>query len=706
MADNLVIVESPAKARTISRILKGSYAIKATLGHVRDLPEKELGVDTENGFAPVYVVPKGKKKAVKEIKAAAKDASVLYLATDPDREGEAISWHLIQAANLGKMPAKRVIFHEITEEAIKEAFRRPKRINMKLVNAQQARRILDRLVGYKISPILWRKVRKGLSAGRVQSVAVRMIVEREREIEGFVPTEYWTIEADLKKKGKGAVFRAELIGLSKGKKLTINKEQDATKLISHLEKATYKVSKVQHKEIARQPVAPFITSTLQQEAWRKLRFGTRRTMSIAQALYEGIPMDREDSIGLITYMRTDSTHVAAQAIKETRDYIAEKHGPDFVPKSPRIFRKKVKGAQEAHEAIRPTSVRREPVMMQPHLTDEQFKLYDLIWKRMVSSQMAAAVFDNTTIDIEASTEANKYILRAGSSNLKFLGFLMLYSEGSDDDENGKGKAQLPDLVQGDALDLLKLFPEQHFTKPPNRFTEATLVKALEENGIGRPSTYAPILSTIQERDYVVREKGHFKPNEIGFIVTDLLKDHFQEIVDIGFTAQMEERLDEISSGEREWIPTLETFYEPFAVEVEKAASNMPKVKPLPEPTDEVCEKCGSQMVIRSGRFGKFMSCSGFPSCKNTKPLLVKIEAKCPRCESKLVERRTKKRRIFYGCSNYPQCDFAIWERPLPTPCPKCGGLLVPKDTICKCAKCEYEGNIKDLQKKELAPTKE
>ena len=690
MAKKLVIVESPAKARTISRFLKPGYTVKATLGHVRDLPEKELGVDIENGFAPKYLLLKGKSKVIKEIKAAAKDSSVVYLATDPDREGEAISWHVVQAAGLSKLPVKRVVFHEITKEAVEEAFRNPREIDLKLVNAQQARRILDRLVGYKISPILWRKVMRGLSAGRVQSAALRMIVEREREIESFVPTEYWTIEAELKKKANGSSFRAGLVGLAEEKKLEIKNKEEADRLTAELKGANYTVAKVQRKTLSRQPVAPFITSTLQQEAWRKLRFTAKHTMALAQELYEGLPIGEEEPVGLITYMRTDSTHVAPKAIAEVREYIAEKYGPNFLPPSPRTF-KKVKGAQEAHEAIRPTSIRREPAMLQPYLTPDQFKLYELIWKRMVASQMAAASQDMTTVEIEAKKDSRRYLFRTTSSVITFPGFLILYSEGKDEEEREGEEQPLPELAQGDELDLLGLFPEQHFTKPPPRYTEATLVKALEENGIGRPSTYAPILSIIQERGYVEKEKGHFKPKMLGFIVTDLLKEYFPGIVDLGFTAQMEERLDEIAQGNREWIPVLREFYDPFAKELEKALS-IPKIKSAAQPTHEICEKCGSPMVIKRGRYGEFLSCSNYPKCKNAKPL--PIEAKCPRCGAKLIERRTKGKRVFYGCANFPKCDFAIWEKPLPQPCPECGGLLVPEGkNKVKCLQCGYRGNI-------------
>jgi len=705
MAKNLVIVESPAKARTIGRILPASYVVKATMGHVRDLPEKEIGVDTEKGFIPKYTISKGKQKIVSEIKSAAAGVDTVYLATDPDREGEAISWHIVKAAKLNKLPTKRVVFHEITKEAVEDAFQHPREIDTNLVDAQQARRVLDRLVGYKISPILWKKVMKGLSAGRVQSVAVRMVVDREREIEKFVSVEYWSIEAELKK--KGASFRAELIGDGKNKKISIGNEEESSLLCSELEKAKYTVSKVQRKTTPKQPVAPFITSTLQQEAWRKLRFSAKRTMSAAQSLYEGVPIGEAEPIGLITYMRTDSTHVAGQAISETRDYILAKYGPDYLPSKARFFTKKVKGAQEAHEAIRPTSSSREPGMIKSYLTADQFKLYDLIWKRMVASQMAAATYDTTTVDVQAATGSNNYLFRVTSSPLAFPGFLTLYSEGKDDEENGKEKkSHLPELIQGDVVDLVKLLPEQHFTKPPPRYTEATLIKALEENGIGRPSTYAPIISVIQDRDYVGKEKGHFIPNEMGFIVTDLLADHFPGIVSTKFTALLEEKLDEISSGKVKWVPTLEAFYKAFAAELEKAYENMPKVKPAAEPTDEVCEKCGSPMVIKRGRYGKFLACSNFPTCKNSKPIQTTIDAKCPKCGGALIEKRTKRKRIFYGCGSYPKCDFAVWEKPLSIPCPECNGLLVPqkKKGLAKCAQCGYEGSLEELQEAQPALT--
>ncbi len=628
MAKELVIVESPAKARTLSGILGNRYRVESSVGHVRDLPQKKLGVDVKNGFTPTYVVPEGKKTVVEELKKAAKKASKAYLATDPDREGEAISWHLVEAVDLRTMPVHRVVFHEITEEAIKEAFRHPRQIDMDLVNAQQARRVLDRLVGYKISPLLWRKVRRGLSAGRVQSVALRMIVEREREIQNFIPQEYWSIEAELSKTtSKKASFKAKLTGFKdKRRKVELHNQEEAEQIVSHLKEATYLVSQVIKKRLSRHPTPPFITSTLQQEAWRKLHFTAQRTMSIAQQLYEGLSVGEEGVVGLITYMRTDSTRVAESAIKETRTYITGKYGAEFLPPHPRGFTKKAKGAQEAHEAIRPTKVVREPDLIKPYLTPDQAKLYEIIWKRMVASQMTSALFDTTTVEIEAkeTQEGKIYLLKATGSVPHFLGFLILYSEGKDEAESEEeGKAPLPPLAEGDKLRLLGLLPEQHFTQPPPPYNEATLVKALEQNGIGRPSTYAPIISTLRQRGYVERKNGKFHPLEIGFVVSDLLVEHFPRIVDIGFTAQMEEQLDEIARGEQGWVGVVQGFYTPFEEMLHRANTNMVKIKEADQPTDEVCPKCGKAMVIRAGRYGKFLACTGYPKCKTTKPLMNK-----------------------------------------------------------------------------------
>ena len=704
MAKSLVIVESPAKAKTVSRMLGSGYSVKASVGHVRDLPRKTLGVDVKGGFTPKYEVPTDKKAVVKEIKEKAKDATAVYLATDPDREGEAISWHLVQAAKLDRMPLRRVVFHELTEKAVAEAFRHPREIDMDKVYAQQARRILDRLVGYKISPLLGQKVRRGLSAGRVQSVALRMIVDREREIEGFIPKEYWSIDAHLEKTATKEGFTATLHGFMDGKKIDIGSREETESIVSQLKDASYAVAQVKKKEVARQPAPPFITSTLQQEGWRKLRLSAKRTMALAQQLYEGLPIGKEGSVGLITYMRTDSVRVAPSALEETRAYIKDKYGANFLPPHPRIFRKKVKGAQEAHEAIRPTSIRREPEAIKGYLSRDQFRLYELIWKRMVSSQMSPAILDNTTVNIEAKREEGEksYLLRATSSTMRFPGFTILYSEGRDEAEDEKEKAPLPELTKGDLLSLLGLTPEQHFTQPPNRYTEATLVKALEERGIGRPSTYAPIIATIQERGYVGQDSGRFHPTELGCLVSDKLCQHFPDIVDYGFTAQMEEGLDRIAQGERQWIAYLEEFYNPFERTLQAAREQMEKVKVADEPTDEVCALCGRPLVIKLGRYGKFMACSGYPECKNTKPLLVKIGVKCPKCGGELVVRRSRKKRTFYGCSGYPDCDFTTSNRPISQPCPECGELLVMRGkTGTRCTKCEFSGSLDELEREAL-----
>jgi len=625
---NLVIVESPAKARTLGKIMGTHYTIKASMGHVRDLPQKTLGVALTDGVVPRYVVPQAKKAVVKEIKDAAAKAAAVYLATDPDREGEAISWHLVEAAKLEDIPTHRVVFHEITEEAIKDAFKHPRSINMNLVNAQQARRVLDRLVGYKISPLLWKKVRSGLSAGRVQSVALRMIVEREDDIRKFVAQEYWTIEAELSKTAnekKPSTFTAKLAAV-KGErsKLEISKADEAHPLAELLQKSAYSVSQVKKKRVTRQPSPPFITSTLQQEAWRKLHFTAQRTMAVAQQLYEGLPIGPEGQVGLITYMRTDSTRVAESALAETRRYITAKYGKEYVPPHPRFFTKKAKGAQEAHEAIRPTSIDREPASIKAHLTADQAKLYRLVWERMMASQMAAAQFDTTSVDIDAAPPAagNTYVFKAAGSVPHFLGFLVLYSEGKDE-ANGNGeeaKSRLPSLTEGEKLKLLNITPEQHFTEPPPRYTEATLIKALEERGIGRPSTYAPIIGTIRQRGYVRTKEGRLHPEQLGETVNTVLVAHFPTIVDTNFTAHMEEELDEIAQGKQAWEDTIREFYTPFEATLQKASVEMVKMKEPDQPTDEVCPNCGLPMVIRMGRFGKFMACTGFPKCRTTKAL--------------------------------------------------------------------------------------
>ncbi|MCK5434601.1 MAG: type I DNA topoisomerase, partial [Dehalococcoidales bacterium] len=575
-------------------------------------------------------------------------------ATDPDREGEAIAWHLAEVIKSDETPYRRVVFHEITDAAIKHAFKHPRPIDMQLVNAQQARRVLDRLVGYKISPLLWQKVRRGLSAGRVQSVALRIVVDREREIEKFIKTEYWTIAADLTKKIPAAEvpsFRAMLIGFMDGSKLDIHNKQEATEFGNELQQASYSVATVKTKKVTRQPAPPFITSTLQQEAWRKLHFTTKYTMAIAQQLYEGLPVGDERSVGLITYMRTDSTRVARSAIVETREFISNKYSVQFIPPHARSFTRIVKGAQEAHEAIRPTKIRREPALIKPYLSTDQLKLYELIWKRMVASQMSAATFDNTTVDIKAKCSHSRadYLLRASSSVTTFPGFMTLYTEGKDEAEKeGQKDYLLPQLEKGDELKLLRLFREQHFTQPPPRFTEATLVKMLEQWGIGRPSTYAPILSTIQERGYVTKAKGSFQPTELGMVVNDLLVQHFADIVDIKFTAHLEDELDEIANDNKDWVSVVQGFYTPFEKNLHNASQLMEKVKLPDELTEEICPECGKPMAIKTGRYGRFLACSGYPECKHTMSFQVKIGVSCPECGSELVEKVSKKKRTFYG----------------------------------------------------------
>ena len=697
MKRKLVIVESPAKARTLSKILGTGYSLKATLGHIRDLPRSRLGVDIENSFAPKYVMLRKRGNIVQELKQAVKTAPTVYLATDPDREGEAIAWHIAEVTKSGKTPYRRVVFHEITKEAITRAFKTPRSIDMQLVNAQQARRVLDRLVGYKLSPLLWQKVRKGLSAGRVQSVALRIVADREREINSFVTVEYWTIEAELTKKiltAKSAAFRAMLVGLASGTKLEIHNQPEADAIKEELQPADYSVGKVKTKKVTRRPAPPFITSTLQQEAWRKLRFSAKQTMAIAQQLYEGLTVGDEGIVGLITYMRTDSTRVARSAVAEAREFIIDKYGAEFIPPHARSFFRRAKAAQEAHEAIRPTKIWRQPSLIRPYLNADQLKLYQLIWQRMVASQMTAAYFDNTTIDIEARCPASrtKYLFRTSSSVNTFPGFMVLYTEGRDEEE--KKSPPLPPLEKSDELKLLGLFPQQHFTQPPPRFTEATLIKMLEQWGIGRPSTYAPILSTIQEREYVVKANGTFRPTELGSVVSDLLVQHFPDIVDIKFTAHLEDELDKVAHENKDWVHVVQDFYTPFEKDLQNASRLMEKVKLAEELTDETCPECGKPLVIKTGRYGKFMACSGYPECKYTKSFQVKTGVKCPQCDGEIVKKRSKKGRAFYGCSNWPKCDFATNLKPLPQPCPKCGGLLtVYRKNWTKCSKCEYRGKL-------------
>jgi len=735
---SLVVVESPAKARTVANILGRQYEVKASIGHVRDLPQSALGVDVKHGFDPYYIVPKEKRRVVSEIAAAGKRAQTVFLATDPDREGEAIAWHLVQAAGLDEASLRRVVFHEITPQAVRDAFRQPRAIDMQLVQAQQARRILDRLVGYNLSPLLWKKVARGLSAGRVQSVALRLVVEREREVQGFVPKEYWTIEAQLSKADDPLSFRAKLTGLvGKRKKLEIASQREADHLVHLLQSAAYSVAAVQKKKQARRPSPPFITSTLQQEAGRRLGFTAQKTMRIAQQLYEGLTIGDEGEVGLITYMRTDSTQVAHSARDETRAYIRDQFGQPYLPASPRVYKKKVKRAQEAHEAIRPTSTYREPEKVRPYLNRDQDRLYTLIWQRMVASQMADALYDVTTVDIEArpSVDRDVYLFRAVNTQLAFPGYRHLYTEAREEgEEEDLGKNPLPELTAGDLLRLLGLFPEQHFTEPPPRYTEASLIRALEEKGIGRPSTYAPIIATVQGRGYVGKENGRLRPHGLGFVVNDLLTTYFPDILDVNFTAEMEDELDEIARGERPWQPMVQDFYAPL-MRALAAASEAP---PAHQETNEVCDQCGRPMVIRWSKRGRFLACSGYPECRNTRPvegegdplpateetcpecdspmvakrgrygpflacsrypqcqgtrpLLVKTGARCPLCGGDVVEKRSRRGRVFYGCANYPSCQFTTWTRPLPTPCPDCGGLLLTAgENRARCSQCRWRG---------------
>jgi DNA topoisomerase I len=747
----LVIVESPAKARTLAGILGSKYEVTASVGHVRDLPKSKLGVDVDNEFEPHYIVPREKKDVVQKIKDAAARASTVYLATDPDREGEAISWHLVQAAGLdddANRQLHRVVFHEITPRAIQEAFENPRDIDFALVDAQQARRILDRLVGYKISPLLWRKVRRGLSAGRVQSAAVKMVVDREREITGFTAKEYWTIDALLAR--SQAEFSARLRGKAGQRTFELNSDAETQAVNGQLRNAAFNVKSVRRRDQHRRPAPPFTTSTLQQEASRRFGFTARRTMAVAQQLYEGI--ESAGRVGLITYMRTDSTNLADVAVEELREFIATRFGADHVPPQPRVYRSR-KGAQEAHEAIRPTSVVREPNARElSGLTNDQKRLYGLIWQRTVACQMADAILDSVSVDIDATaTDGDVYHLRASASAVKLAGFRQLYEEAKDDDKAEDEAEQqlaspLPAMDAGDALTLRDLKPEQHFTEPPPRYTEATLVKALEENGIGRPSTYAPIMTTIQDRGYVERDQRQLKPTELGFVVNDFMNEQFPNVVDLGFTAGMEEELDEIASGARPWQPTVRELYNPLNDALIEA-ENAPKVvqetgehcpeceRPLirrfgrfgpffacsgfpecrytrqdgepaePEPTDEKCDVCGSPMVAKRGRFGAFYACTKYPDCKGTKPILLKTGVPCPLDGGEIVERMTRKKRKFYGCANYPKCEFTSWSKPLPQMCPQCSGLIVAdRGRNAKCTKCDWKGPVTEALERDTTPT--
>ncbi|MEK4565325.1 type I DNA topoisomerase [Alkalihalobacillus sp. FSL R5-0424] len=685
MADYLVIVESPAKAKTIGKYLGKKYIVKASMGHVRDLPKSQMGVDVSNDFEPRYITIRGKGPVLKDLKTAAKKVKKVYLAADPDREGEAIAWHLAHSLDIDEHSECRVVFNEITKQAIKDAFKTPRPINMDLVDAQQARRILDRLVGYNISPLLWKKVKKGLSAGRVQSVAVKMIIDREKEIQAFKPEEYWSIPGTfLLNKDE---FEAKFYGVD-GKKKELGSEQEVKEVLARLKGKNYDVESVKKKERKRNPVAPFTTSSLQQEAARKLNFRAKKTMMIAQQLYEGIDLGKQGTVGLITYMRTDSTRISDTAKEETKTYIETTYGKEYVAQGARSVKKDQK-TQDAHEAIRPTSVNYDPKEMKAYLSRDQLRLYKLIWERLVSSQMAPAIMDTMTVDLNN----NGVLFRATGSKVKFPGFMKVYIEGNDDGKKEEDKL-LPNLEEGQTVQQKELDPTQHFTQPPPRYTEARLVKTMEELGIGRPSTYAPTLDTIQRRGYVALSEKRFIPTELGDIVLELIVDFFPEILDVKFTAKMETDLDSIEDGKDQWIKVIDSFYQGFEKRLSVAEEQMKEVEIKDEPAGETCEKCGSDMVYKMGRYGKFMACSNFPDCRNTKAIVKDIGVKCPTCkEGNIVERKSKKRRIFYGCDRYPECEFVSWDKPISRPCPKCSSLLVEKKlkkgVQVQCVSCDY-----------------
>ena len=712
MSKSLIVVESPAKVKTLQKFLGEDYVIKASVGHIKDLPEGKLGVDLQKDFQPQYVTISGKGKVIRELKKASKGVKNIYLGPDPDREGEAIAWHVAEEIGNGDKKIYRILFNEITKKAVLEAIQHPGKLQQSKYEAQQARRILDRLVGYQVSPILWEKVRRGLSAGRVQSVAVRIVCEREREIQDFVSEEYWSLTATLKRKDSPVSFDAKLTKW-RGKKVKMANEAEALAIRKTLESAPYAVSKIVQQEKQRHPFPPFITSRLQQEAYRKLSFPAKKTMWIAQKLYEGVDLGPLGTVGLITYMRTDSVKVSTEAVQQVRGWIKERFGDSYLPPKPNVYKSR-RGAQEAHEAIRPTTIEMEPDQVKSYLDKDQWALYKLIWDRFVASQMPSADFLQTTVEIKADDA----VFTAVGTVPVFQGFMALYMEGEDNQENGNGEKKLPPLTEGENLDLLALTPRQHFTQPPYRFSEATLIKELEEKGIGRPSTYATILATIKEKQYVRLEKGKFSPTELGCLVNDLLVVNFPDIFDIEFTAQMEENLDHIEEGDKDWVETLKEFYLPFEKDLEMAKISMRDVKRELIPTDAVCErcgskmvkrwgkrgyflacssypectytrevegngenqvetdakceKCGSPMVVKNGKFGRFLACSNYPTCKFTRSLDTGV--RCPQegCDGLIVERKSRKGRTFYGCSNYPNCTYALWDKPIPEKCPQCG----------------------------------
>ncbi len=694
----LVIVESPAKAKNIKKYLGDGYEVMASMGHVRDLPAARLCVDVKNDFAPKYAIIKGKEQLVKDLKKEAAKSEAVILAADPDREGEAISWHLATVLGLDLEDENRVTFNEITKSGVKAGMQNPRKVDMDFVNAQQARRILDRLVGYKLSPFVSQKIRRGLSAGRVQSVAVRLIVDREEEINKFVPEEYWTLDAKFTSSSR-KVFPASFYGDETGK-VEIKSKEQADEYLNRLDGAKYFVSSVKKGTKKKNPVPPFITSTLQQEASRRLGFQAQRTMRIAQELYEGIDVQGQGSMGLITYMRTDSLRISEEARSQANDFILSSYGEKYLPEKPRYFKSR-SGAQDGHEAIRPTVPSLTPEQVKSSLTTDQFKIYNLIWQRFIASMMASSVLNTMKVEIKATKEdESKFCtFTASGYSVKFDGFTVLYEEKTDDD---KKATQLPELKEGDHVKLKELVGNQHFTQPPARYSEATLIKALEENGVGRPSTYATIVTTIVKREYVKRQSKTLLPTELGEATTKLLKEHFPKIVNVKYTAQMENSLDAIDRGDEDYIAMLHTFYDDFDATLTKAKEEMQgvKIKLEEDITDIPCEKCGKMMVVKTGRFGKFLACPGYPECKNTKPFVTKTSATCPKCGGEVVERRSKKGRIFYGCSNWPNCDFVTWDKPTDEKCPKCSkSLFKTSGSVIHCLSesCDYE--IKASRKK-------
>ncbi len=671
----LVIVESPAKARTISKFLGRSYKVEASQGHVRDLPKSQLGVDVEHDFEPKYITIRGRGEVLERIRKEAKGAKSIILATDPDREGEAISWHLATILGIDPESACRVEFNEITEKTVKNAIKEPRAVNMQLVNAQQARRLLDRLVGYKISPLLWVKIKKGLSAGRVQSVATRMVVDREQEIEQFEPEEYWYVDAQLRAGGKQ--LQARLVSLD-GERVTLSDAGQANEAKARVEKGGFVIRSVKRGERRKHPAAPFTTSNLQQEASRKLGFTTAKTMQVAQQLYEGVDIEGRGTLGLISYIRTDSVRLSDEAVAAAREMIAERYGEQFVPEKPNVYKGR-KSAQDAHEAIRPTNLELRPEEIKASLTKDQYNLYRLVYLRFVACQMADALYETQQIEIASDSGV---VLRSSAERLKFAGFTAVYEEGTDDapNQDEHGSSLMADVSEGDHAELLSDEATQHFTQAPARYTEASLVRALEEKGIGRPSTYAPTISTILARGYVMREKKQLFPTELGIMITDMMKEYFADIVDIAFTAGMEEQLDEVEEGKLDWHKVLSDFYGPFEKTLENAESKIEKVEIKDEVSDVPCDKCGAMMVYKLGRYGRFLACPNFPECRNTKAIQVEIDAPCPKCGGKLLQKTSRKGRKFYGCERYPECDFVSWDMPVSEKCPKCGSYMTLSHT--------------------------